>query len=136
MYLRYPIRTGVPLGGPPPPPSLLICGGCCVDCIRLHMPPSFYLLSSLSVALLKQICSLLLLAYCFSGTSVASRSMIAQVSIFVVFPKENLMFLKKLGGPICQNGNISYGKPMIWDLKRYTLGGPICQNASISSKNS
>ena len=55
MYLHYPILGGVPPGGTPPqPPSLSICGGCCVDCIRLRMPPSFYLLSSLSVALLKQ----------------------------------------------------------------------------------
>ena len=42
------------------------------------------------------------------------------------------MFLKKLGGPICQNVNISYGKPLIWDLKRYTLGGPILQKVNIS----
>ena len=83
LPLSYP-RRGPPWGDPPQPPSLSICGGCCFDCIQLHIPDSFYLLSSFSVALLKQTCSLLLLAYCFSCNFLASRSTIAQVSTFVV----------------------------------------------------
>ena len=92
MYPDVPHPNGGPPWGTPPPPSLLICGCCCADCIRLRTPPSFYLLPNLSVALLKPTCFLLLLAYCFSGTSVASRSMIAQVSVFVVKPMKNHTF--------------------------------------------
>ena len=41
--------------------------------------------------------SFLLPAYCLSCTFLASRSMIAQVSIFFVFPNEKCMFLKIKG---------------------------------------
>ena len=41
LPLSYP-RRGPPWGDPPQPPSLSICGGCCFDCIQLHIPDSFY----------------------------------------------------------------------------------------------
>ena len=76
--LRYPILGGAP-GGDPPPPPLNVC----LDCMRLRMSPWLLVLSVSSVALLKQTCSVLLLAYSCFGTSLASRSMIAQVREFV-----------------------------------------------------
>ena len=65
--LRYPIIGGAP-GGDPPPPPLNVC----LDCMRLRMSPWLLVLSVSSVALLKQPCSILLLAYSCFGTSLAS----------------------------------------------------------------
>ena len=83
--LSYP-RWG-PWGGPPPPPLNV-----CLDCMRLRMSPWLHVLSVSSVALLKQTCSVLLLAYSCFGTSLASRSMIAQVRVFLIKPMEKHAF--------------------------------------------
>ena len=96
----YAILEGAPGGDPPPATNLYICGGYCLDCIRLRMPPLLFLSSISSVAFLKQTCSLLFLAYCFSCTFLASRSMIAQVFVFVVKPMENHTFWHQQGSQI------------------------------------
>ena len=116
--LSYP-SGGAPWGDPPSP-NLSICGGSCLDCIRLPMP-TLFLSSSYSVALLKQISSLLLLAYFFSCTFLASRSMIAQVFIFIVKPMENNTFWVRR-----RSRNRASGEPsgeLLWALSGSLRGG-------------
>ena len=79
--------------------------------VTMNMFPKLF--AHLPTTFLEQMCSFLLPAYCFACTSLASRSMIAQVSEFLVFPKENHRFLNIKGTRL----EADFSKSLYFQLK-------------------